>query len=242
MEALNDLRKSLVEESAQALPKFQEDLGQVMGEVTDQVQQQMNMLCSLLNLIEKESAQVLSRVKSDVAEALAQNSLLADQHMKSTQAALSDWETRMGERVELQIQQLEGKTRASLETLQQSEELLKSTLEKLRSESRALPEQIEASLKKAAGNIEQNCLARIQGKQQQLADETIEASAVQLGKQLVENLSLFGEELRLKQEQAASGVAEAFRSKMVEMLSVFQSLPKSSPPPAQPPSPKAASR
>jgi hypothetical protein len=211
MEALNDLRKSLVEESAQALPKFQEDLGQVMGEVTDQVQQQVNMLWSLLNLIEKESAQIFSKVKNDVAEALAESSLLAEQHMKSTQAALRDWETRMGSRAELQLQQLEGKTRPSLKTLQeQSEELLKSTLEKLRSESRELPVQIEASLKKAAGNIEQNWLERIQGKQQQVADEIMEASAGQLGKQLEENLDLFGEELKLKQEQAASDVAEAF--------------------------------
>jgi len=242
MEALNDLRKSLVEESAQALPKFREDLGQVMGEVTDQVQQQVNMLCSLLNLIEKESAQIFSKVKNDVAEALAENSRLAEQHMKSTQASLSDWETRMGSRVELQLQQLEGKTRTSLETLQeQSAELLKSTLEKLRSESRALPEQLEASLKKAAGNIEQIWVERIQGKQQQMADEIIEASAAQLGKQLEENLDLFGEQLKLKQEQAASGVAEAFRSKMAEMLSVFQSAPRSSPPPAQPPSPDAPS-
>ncbi|MGA2610133.1 MAG: hypothetical protein ABSH01_22045 [Terriglobia bacterium] len=169
MEALNDLRKSLAEETAQALPKFQEDLAQTMGEVAGQVQQQMNMLSSLLNLIEKESAQILSKVKDDVAEALAENSRLAEQHTKSTQAALSDWETRMGSRVELQLQQLEGKTRASLETLQgQSEELLKSTLEKLRSESRALPEQIEASPKKAAGNIEQNRLARIPGVLQDL--------------------------------------------------------------------------
>jgi uncharacterized protein YmfQ (DUF2313 family) len=242
MEALNGLRKSLGEESAQALPKFQEDLGQVMGEVTDLVQQQVNMLCSLLNLIEKESAQIPCKVKTDVAEALAESSLLAEQHMKSTQAALSDWETRMGSRVELQLQQLEGKTRASLETLQeQSEELLKSTLEKLRSESRALPEQIEASLKKAAGNIEQNWLERIQEKQQQVADEIMEASAAQLGKQLEDNLDLFGEELKLKQEQAASGVAEAFRCMMVEMLSVFQSPPGCNPPPGQPPSPNAPS-
>jgi uncharacterized protein YjbJ (UPF0337 family) len=242
MEALNDLRKSLVEESAQALPKFQEDLGKVLGEVTDQMQQQANMLCSLLNLIEKESVQVSSKVKNDVAEALAENSLLAEQHMKSTQAALSDWETRMGLRVGSQLQQLEAKIRVSQETLQgQSEELLKNALEKLRSESRASLEQIEASLKKAAGNIEQNCLERIQGKQQQVADEIIEASAAQLGRQLVENLDLFGEELKLKQERAASGVAEAFRSKMVEMLSVFQSPPRSSPPPAQPPSPNAPS-
>jgi hypothetical protein len=242
MEALNDLRKSLAEESAQALPKFQEDLGHVMGEVNDQVQQQVNMLCSLLNLIEKESAQVFSKVKDDVAEALAENSRLAEQHMKSTQAALSDWERRMGSRVELQLQQLEGKTRTSLETLQeQSAELLKSTLEKLHSESRALREQLEASLKKAAGNIEQNWVERIQGKQQQMTDEIIEASTAQLGKQLEENLDLFGEQLRLKQEQAASGVAEAFRSKMVEMLSVFQSPPTSSPPPAQPPSSDAPS-
>ena len=242
MEALNDLRKALVEESARALPKFQEDLGQAMGEVTDQVQQQMNMLCSLLNLIEKESAQIFSKVKNDLAAALAENSLLAEQHMKSTQAALSDWETQMGSRAELQIQQLEGKTRASLETLQeQSEELLKSTLEKLRRESRELPAQIEANLKKAAGNIEQNWLERIQGKQQQVADEIMEASAAQLRKQLEETLNLFGEELKLRQEQAASGVAEAFRSKMVEMLSVFQSPPRSSPLPAQPPSPNAPS-
>ena len=242
MEALNGLRKSLAEESAQALPKFQEDLGQVIGEVTDLVQQQVNMLCSLLNLIEKESAQISCKVKNDVAEALAESSLLAEQHMKSTQAALSDWETRMGSRVELQLQQLEGKTRASLETLQeQSEELLKSTLEKLRSESRALPEQIEASLKKAAGNIEQNWLETIQGKQQQVADEIMEASAAQLGKQLEDSLDLFGEELKLKQEQAASGVAEAFRCMMVEMLSVFQSAPGSNPPPGQPPSPNAPS-
>jgi hypothetical protein len=162
-------------------------------------------------LIEKESAQIFSKVKNDVAEALAESSLLAEQHMKSTQAALRDWETRMGSRAELQLQQLEGKTRPSLKTLQeQSEELLKSTLEKLRSESRELPVQIEASLKKAAGNIEQNWLERIQGKQQQVADEIMEASAGQLGKQLEENLDLFGEELKLKQEQAASDVAEAF--------------------------------
>jgi hypothetical protein len=44
---------------------------------------------------------------------------------------------------------------------------------------------------------------------------------------LEENLRLFGEELKLKQEQVASGTAEAFRSKIVEMLSVFQ-LPPSS--------------
>jgi 3-dehydroquinate dehydratase len=339
MEALNDLRKSLVEESAQALPKFQEDLGQVMGEVNDQVQQQVNMLCSLMNLIEKDSAQIFSKVKSDLAEALAENSRLAEQHMKSTQASLSDWETRMGSRIESQLQQLEGKTRTSLETLQeqsaellestleklrnesralpeqlevslkkaagdieqiwveriqgkqqqmadeiieasaaqlgkqmeenldlfgeelklkqeqaargvaealgtlqeQSVELLKSTLEELRSESRALPEQLEASLKKAAGNIEQIWVERIQGKQQQMADEIIEASAARLGKQLQENLELFGEELKLKQEQAANGVAEAFRSKMIEILSVFQSPPGSSRPPAQPPSPDTPS-
>jgi hypothetical protein len=164
IEALNDLRKSLVEESAQALPKFQEDLGQVMGEVTDQAQQQVNMLCSLLNLIETQSAQITSKVKNDVAEALAENSLLAEQHMKSAQAALSDWEAQMGARVELQLQQLEGKTRAALETLQgQSEESLKSTLEKPGNKPRALPEQIEASPKKAAGNIEQNRLERTPG-------------------------------------------------------------------------------
>src|SRR5208337_1689428 len=129
---------------------------------------------------EKESAQIFSKVKNDLAAALAENSLLAEQHMKSTQAALTDWETQMGSRAELQLQQLEGKTRAFLETLQkQSEELLRGTLEKLRSESRALPEQIEASLKKAAGNIEQSWLERLQEKQQQVADEIMEAFAAQ---------------------------------------------------------------
>jgi hypothetical protein len=226
MEALNDLRKSLMEESAQALPKFQEDLGQVLGEVTEQVQQQVNMLCSLLNLIEKESAQVFSKVKNDIAEALAENSRLVEQQTKSTQASLSDWETRMGSRVELQLQQIEGKARTSLETLQeQSAELLNSTLEKLRSEAGALPEQLEARLKKAAGDIERDSVERNQARNRQMADEIIEASAAQLGKQLGENLDLFGEQLKLKQEQAASAAAEAFRSKMVEMLSVFQSPP-----------------
>jgi gas vesicle protein len=238
IEALNDLRKSLTEESAQALPKLQEELGRVMGEVTDQVQQQANMLCSLLNLIEKESAQILSKVKNDVAEALAENSRLVEQQMKSAQASLSDWETRMGSRVELQLQQLEGKARTSLETLQeQTAELLKCALEKLHSESRALPEQLEASLKKAAENIERDWIERIQGKQQQMADEIIEASAAQLGKQLGANLDLFTEQLKLKQEHAANGIAESFRSKMVEMLSVFQSAAGISAPPPQPPSP-----
>jgi hypothetical protein len=134
----------------------------------------------------------------------------------------------MGPRIELQLQQLEAKARTSLETLQeQSAELLKSTLEKLRSESRALPEQIEASLKKAEGNIEQLWLQRIEGKQQQMADQMIQASAARFGKQLQESLDLFGAELRLKQEQAARSLAEAFRSKMAEMLSVFSvSAPK----------------
>jgi hypothetical protein len=242
VEALNNLRNSLVEEAAQALPRFQQDLEQVMGEVANQVQQQVNMLCSLLNLVEKESAQAFSQVKNDVAQALAESSLVAEQQMKSTQAAFSDWETRMGSRLESQLQQLEGKTRASLETLQkQSEEFLKSTGEKLRRESQALPEQIGASLKEAAGNIEQNWLERIRARQQQAADEILGASTAQLGKQLQENLDFFSEELKLKQEQAASGIAEAFRSKIVEMLSVFQSPPGNTPPPAQPPSPDTPS-
>jgi hypothetical protein len=238
VEALNNLRNSLVEEAAQALPRFQQDLEQVMGEVANQVQQQVNMLCSLVNLIEKESAQVFSQVKNDLAQALAESSLVAEQQMKSTRAAFSDWETRMGSRLESQLQQLEGKTRASLETLQkQSEEFLKSTGEKLRRESQALPEQIEASLKEAAGNIEQNWLARIRGIQRQAADEILEASITQLGKQLQDNLDLFSEELKLKQEQATSGIAEAFRNKIVEVLSVLQSPPGNAPPPEQVPSP-----
>jgi uncharacterized protein YjbJ (UPF0337 family) len=196
----------------------------MMGEVADQVQQQVNMLCSLLNLIEKESARVFSQVKNDVAQALAESSHLGEQHMKSTQAAFSDWETRINSRLESQLQQLEGKARASLGSLQeQSEELLKSTWEKLRRESQTLPEQIEASLKKATGDIEQNWLERIRGKQQQAADEILEASAAQLGKQLEESLDLFSEELKHKQEQAARGIAESFRRKLVEMLSVVRS-------------------
>jgi hypothetical protein len=162
--ALNGLRKSLVEESSQALPQFQEELGRVMGEVTDQVQQQVDMLCSLLNLIEKESPQILSRVKNGVAEAPAENSLLAEQHVKAAEAALSDWEARLGARFELQLQQLEGKTRASLETLQGvSEELLKSTLEKLRGEARALPNPIEANPEITVPRIEPYSPERIPG-------------------------------------------------------------------------------
>ena len=284
LEALSELRNSLKEETDRALPKFQEDLGQVMGEVNEQVQQQVNMLCSLLNLIEKESAQVFSKVKNDVAEALAEHSRLAEQQMKSTQASLNEWETRVGSRVESQLQQLEGTARTSLEALQeqsalaeqqvkstqaslsdwetrmdsrvefqlqqleekartslgtlqeQSAELLTGTLEKLRGESRALPEQLGASLRKAAGEVEQDWVERIRGRQQQMAEEIIEASAAQLGMQLRQNLDLFGEQLKLKQEQAASAVAEAFRNKMVELLSVFQSPAKSDPPPAQSPS------
>ena len=158
LEALNNLRNSLVEESVQALPKFQQHFEAVMGEVAGQVQEQVKMLCSLLSLIEKQSAQVFSQVKNKVAQALAESSLLAEQHIKE-----------------------------------------------------------------AAGNIEQNWFERIQGKQQQAADAILEAAAARLSKQLEENLELFGEELKLKQEQAASGAAQAFRSKIVEMLSVFQS-------------------
>jgi len=238
MQALNALRKSLMEESAQALPQFREDLGQTVAEVTDQVQQQVNMLCSLLNLIEKETGQISAKVKKDVAEALAENSRLAEEQLKATQASLNDWETQMRSRVELQLRQLEGETRTSLETLQEkSAALLNGTLEKLHSESRALPEQLEATFQKAMDNIERNSVERIQGKQQQVADKIIEASAVQLGKQVRENLELFGEKLKLQEEQVASTLAEALRSKMMEMLSVIQSPPKSNPAPDQPPSP-----
>jgi len=237
MEALNTLRKSLMEESAQALPQFREDLGRMLSEVTEQVQQQLNMLCSLLNLIEKESGQISTKVKNDVAEVLAENSRLAEEQMKGIQSSLNDWETQMGSRVEAQLRQLEVKTRTSLETLQQqSAELLNRTLEKLRSESGALPGQLEATLKNAADHIERDSVERIQSNQQQMADAIINASAAQLGRQLRENLELFGEQLRRQEDQVASTLAEALRSKMMEMLSVIQTPSRSSPPPAQPPS------
>jgi len=287
MEALNDLRNSLMDESAQALPKFQEDLERVMGEAAEQVQQQVNMLCSLQSLIEKESAQISSKVKNDVAEAVAEYSHMAEQQMKSTRAALDEWEARMGSRVDSQLQQFEASARTSLETLQeqsalveermksaqaslseweaqmgshvesqlqqfegrartslealreQSAEMLNGRLDQLRSEARAVTGLLAATLKQTADNIEREWTERIQGRQQQMAEEIIEASAARLGKQLGENLDLFGEQLRVKQEQAATAMADAFRSKMAEVLSVLLNPPASSTPPEQPASPEA---
>jgi hypothetical protein len=258
-----------------------------MGEVSEQVQQQVNMLCSLQSLIEKESTQIFSKAKNDVAEAVAAYSHLVEQQMKSTraaldewearmasrvdsqlqqfeasartsletlqeqsalveertkaaQASLSEWEAQMGSRVELQVQQFEGSARTSLEALrEQSAEMLNGRLDQLRGETRALTGLLAATLKQTADNIEQEWTERIQGRQQQMAEEIIEASAAQLGTQLGENLNLFGEKLKLKQEQAASAMAEAFRSKIAEMLSVFLNPPASSPAPEQPASPDA---
>ena len=192
------------------------------------MQQQVNMLCSLPSLVEKESARVFSQVKNDITQALAGSSLLAEHHMKSIQAALSEWETRISSQLESRLRELEGKSQASHEALQErSEELLKSTGEKLRQESQALVEQVEASLNKAAGDIEQNWLERIRGKQRWAADEIIETATAQLGKQLEESLDFFSQGLKVKQEQAASDAAEALRNKIVEMLTVSQS-PRSS--------------
>jgi hypothetical protein len=106
---------------------------------------------------------------------------------------------------------------------ERSEELLKSTWEKLHRESQGLVERVETSLNKAAGDIEQNWLERIQGKQRWAADEVIGAATAQLGKQLQESLEVFSEGLKVKQEQAASDAAEAVRSKIVEMFSAPQS-------------------
>jgi hypothetical protein len=171
-------------------------------------------------------------------ENLQAQSTLVEERMKSAQASLSEWEAQMGSHVELQLQQFEGRARTSLEALrEQSAELLNSRLDQLRSEARALPELLAATLKQTADNIEQDWAERIQIRQQQMAEEIIEASAAQLGTQLGENVNLFGEQLKLKQEQAASAAAEAFRSKIAEMLSVFLSPPLSSPPPEQPASP-----
>jgi len=224
MEALNKVRNSMLEESTQRLAKFRQDLEQAMGEAGEQVQQQVNMLCSLLNLIEKESTRVFSQVKEDVAQALAESSHLMEQDMKSNQATFNDWGTRISSQLESQLQEIEGKGQASQEALQErSEELLKSTWEKLQRESQSLIERVETSLNKAAGDIEQNWLERIHGKQQWAADELIQTATTQLGKQLQESLELFSAGLKVKQEQAASDAAEAVRSKIVEMFSAPQS-------------------
>jgi hypothetical protein len=240
--------QSLIEkESTQIFSKAKNDVAEAVAAYSHLVEQQMN---STRTALDEWEAHMASRVESQIQqvegsaraslETLQAQSALVEERMKSAQASLSEWEAQMGSRVELQLQQFEGSARTSLEALrEQSAEMLKSRLDQLRGETRALTGLLGATLKQTADNIEQEWTEKIQGRQQQLAEQIIEASAAQLGKQLGENLNLFGEQLKLKQEQAASAAAEVFRSKMAEMLSVFLNPPASSLPPQQPASPDA---
>ena len=106
-------------------------------------------------------------------------------------------------------------------------------------EHQALPDQIEAVPKIAAGMSERDWPERAQGKTPQGAEEILEGVSTQLGKQLKERLASFRAELKLKREQAANGIAESFQSKLFEALSVFEPSPESRPSSAEATSPNA---
>jgi hypothetical protein len=192
--------------------RLEESLAKAEGE------QQRSARSGFQIALEQECAEALARMKSDLAQALQD----ATEQAARQASALKELRKEVGEEslqtlanVQVAATQAIGEVSDQIELQAKA---MKELCGEVLAESSRLAEQYMKSTE-----IEQSWLERIRGKQQQAADEIVEAAATRLGKQLEENLDLFGEKLKLKQEEAASGTAEAFRSKLAEMLSAFHS-------------------
>jgi hypothetical protein len=223
--ALNDLRKAVEEESLQTLANVKAAATQAIGEVSSQIERQVNALKELCGGVQEESAKTLAQAKREATPAIREVSKQAGRDVQ----APSNLRNSLGEesaqplpRFEQDLERVMGEV---TDQVQQQVNMFCSLLNLIEKESAQVFAQVKNDVPQAPA--ENSILPKqhmgIQGKQQQTAAEILEAAAAQLGKQLEESLDLFSEELKLKQEQAASGAAKALRSKIVEMLSLVHS-------------------
>jgi hypothetical protein len=197
------------------LKRLEESLSKTEGE------QQRSARSAFRKVLEQESAEALARLKCDLAQALQD---VAEQAARQA-SALQGLRKAVEEESLQTLANLKMAATQAVEEVSSKVERQVNALRKLGGEvqvrHQALPDQIEAVPKIVAGMSERNWPERAQGKMPQGAEEILQGVSIQLGQQLKESLASFRAELKLKQEQAANGIAESFRSKIFEALSVF---------------------
>jgi len=209
------------------LKGFEESLLKAEGE------QQRSARNTLRKAFEKENAEALARLRRDLAQALEDVAEQAARQASALQGLRKAVE-------EESLQTLANLRMAATQAIEEASNQVERQVNALRKlgtdvqvEHQAPPRQIQAVPRIATSVREENWPERTPGKKLQGTEEILEDVSTQLGKQLEESLAWFSAELKLKQEKTASGIAESFRSKIFEALSVFEPSPGGCPSPAE---------
>jgi hypothetical protein len=184
------------------IKKLEESLTKTEGE------QQREALSRLRKALELEYAETLAEAKREATQAIRE---VSEQVQRDVQA-LNNFRNSLAEESAQPLsrfrQDLERVMGDVADQVQQQVNMLCSLLNLIEKESARVFSQVKNEVAQVLA--ESSLLAeqhmKIRGKEQQTADEILQAAAAQLGKQLEESLDFFSEELKLRQEQGASGI------------------------------------
>jgi hypothetical protein len=182
--------------------RLEESLTKAEGE------QQREALSRIRKALEQECAETLAQAKREATQAIREATQQAQRDLKALNNLKNSLVEESAQPLSRFLQDLERVMGDVGDQVQQQVNMLCSLLNLVEKESARVFSQVKNEVAQVLG--ESSHLAeqhvKIGAKEQQTADEILEAAAAQLGKQLEESLDLFREELKVKQEQAASGI------------------------------------
>ncbi|MBZ5564224.1 MAG: hypothetical protein LAP13_17605 [Acidobacteriia bacterium] len=167
--------------------------------------------------------QAISQIRAAADQSVADASEALKKQSFATFISLKDLNAQIEARLQTIPQQVEQQANTALDTVrQQADATVTSALARFIDQVQAHLKDSERSLGQVLQGSEGRMWETLQPRIQKFGDEMLAASAVQLGKQNDEMAALFAEQLKEKQQQAADAAVEAFRTKISEMLAIFQ--------------------
>ena len=216
------LQKAADEATAQAVIDVRTSAKELLKEAVQTLNQQKAAREDAQESAEARE-QAISQIRAAADQSVADASEALKKQSFATFISLKDLNAQIEARLQTIPQQVEQQANTALDTVrQQADATVTSALARFIDQVQAHLKDSERSLGQVLQGSEGRMWETLQPRIQKFGDEMLAASAVQLGKQNDEMAALFAEQLKEKQQQAADAAVEAFRTKISEMLAIFQ--------------------
>ncbi len=217
------LQKAADEATAQAIINVRTSANGLLKGAAESLNQQKAAWEEAQKSAADAREQALARIRAAAEQSVADASEALKKETFATTAGLKDLNAQIDARLQTIPQQVEKHANAALDTVrQQSDATVASALARFIEHVQARLKDSERNFAQVLQGSEGRVWEMLQPRIQQFGDEMLAASAVQLRKQNEEIAALFAEQLKEKQQQAADVAVEAFRTKISEMLAIFQ--------------------
>lgn len=229
-EQLNEVVQPSTAEFGERLSKYGEEItGEIRADIEKSLRDTTVQLTPQLERIADEIRESSSQqIRARAEEVLNK---MGEEIRISTNSLAEEAKGSLAALTKTSVESMNREAQAGLEEYRnhlrrmQQEHSEKSALELTSHVEKALEKQREAllvELRQAASGVEHKSLEAVQAKLQKISDDVIASFAAHLLQQVEGTLDVFTEQLTIKKEQVAIDAADAFRSKIADILFALQ--------------------